>query len=185
MIEKIEIKSVLKLRKSLRVPIGFLAGILFIWRAVPSPVSFTIGTLLIICGELIRFVSSGTLRKYEGVTRNGIYAYTRNPLYIGSFLLGSGACIMSNDLLFSAVFFSFFILLYGRVVIREEKYLIDRYGGDYLRYIDEVPRIFPRKLNLKFIFRETSPALAFKNQEGKTLLGIVLVLIIVITKMVY
>ena len=175
----------MKFRKSLRVPIGFLAGILFIWRANPSPINFTIGTLFIILGELIRFVSSGTLKKYEGVTRNGIYAYTRNPLYIGSFLLGTGACIMSNDLLFSTVFFSFFILLYGRVILKEEKYLIDRYGGDYLRYLDEVPRIFPRKLNFKFIFQKTSPALAFKNQEGKTLLGIILVLIIMITKMVY
>ena len=175
----------MKFRKSLRVPIGFLAGILFIWRAEPSLISFAIGTMFIFLGELIRFVSSGTLKKYEGVTRNGIYAYTRNPLYIGSFLLGTGACIMSNDVLFSAVFFSFFFNLYGRVILREEKYLIGRCGDDYLRYLEEVPKIFPHKLNFKFIFSETSPARAFKNQEGKTLLGIALVLIIMITKMYF
>jgi len=172
------------LRKSLRIPIGFLAGILFIWRADPSPLMFSIGILMIFFGELIRFVSSGTLKKYDGVTQKGIYAYTRNPLYIGSFFLGAGACVMSNDWLFSAVFFSFFFLLYGRVILREEKYLVRRYGGDYVQYIAEVPRFLPRTINVKFVFQETSPALAFKNQEGKTLLGIALVLIIMIFKMI-
>lgn len=175
----------MKFRKSLRMPIGFLAGILFIWRAEPSLMSFVIGTLLIFFGELIRFVSSGTLKKFEGVTRNGIYTYTRNPLYIGSFFLGIGACIISKDLLFSLVFFIFFILLYNRVMIREERYLVDRYGEDYKRYLEEVPRIFPRKLNLKYVFHETSPALAIKNKEGKTLWGIALVLVIMIAKVFF
>ena len=175
----------MKFRKSLRMPIGFLAGILFIWRAKPSLASFIIGTLFIFFGEFTRFVSSGTLKKFEGVTRNGIYAYTRNPLYIGSFFLGTGACIISKDLLFSLMFFIFFISLYNRVMLREERYLIGRYGEDYRRYIEEVPRIFPRKFSLKCVFSETSPALAIKNKEGKTLLGIALVLMIMITKMIY
>ncbi|MBA7716314.1 hypothetical protein ES703_125384 [subsurface metagenome] len=175
----------MKFRKSLRIPIGFLAGILFIWRADPSPISFFIGTLFIFCGELIRFVSSGTLKKFEGVTRNGIYAHTRNPLYIGSFIMGTGACIISKDALFSAVFFTFFILLYGQVILKEEKYLIGRYGEEYVRYLKEVPRILPRNINIKYIFSETSPALAIKNQEGKTLCGIMLVLMIMIAKMIF
>jgi len=172
-------------KKSLRMPIGFLAGILFIWRAKPTLASFIIGMLLIFFGELIRFVSSGTLKKFEGVTRNGIYAYTRNPLYIGSFILGIGACIMSRNLLFSVVFFVFFIILYRRVILQEEKYLVGRYGEDYVRYLGEVSRILPRKLNLRCIFRETSPARAIKNKEGKTLLGITFVLLIMIIKIIY
>ena len=175
----------MKFRKSLRVPIGFLAGILFIWRAEPSPISFFIGTLFIFWGELIRFISSGTLKKFEGVTRNGIYANTRNPLYFGSFIMGIGACIISKDVLFSVVFFTFFILLYSQVIIKEEKYLICRYGEEYVRYLKEVPRILPRNINIKYIFSETSPAQAIKNQEGKTLCGIALVLIITVVKMIY
>lgn len=175
----------MKLRKSLRVPIGFFAGILFIWRANPTPKSFLIGTLFIFGGEFIRFISSGTLKKFEGVTRNGIYAYTRNPLYIGSFVMGTGACIIGKDVLFSAMFFTFFILLYGQVVIREEKYLIGHYGEEYVRYFKEVPRIFPQNINIKKVFSKTSPAQAIKNQEGKTICGIVLVLIIMVVKMVY
>ena len=45
------------------------------------------------------------------------------------------------------------LLLYlaSRVILREERYLIGRYGEEYLHYRDEVPRILPRKINLKFI----------------------------------
>ena len=176
----------MKIKRSYRIPIGFLAGILFIWRAEPSLMSFLIGLLFIFFGELIRFVSAGTLKKYKGiVSRNGIYAYTRNPLYIGSFLLGTGACIMSKDLLFSVVFFIFFILLYSRVIQREEKYLIYHYGDEYKKYLDEVPKIFPKKFNIAYVFSQTSPAGAINNKEGKTLIGIVLVIIIMVFKMIY
>lgn len=175
----------MKTKRSLRVPIGFLAGILFIWKAEPSLISYIIGTLVIFFGELIRFVSSGTLKKFEGVTRNGIYAYTRNPLYIGSFFLGIGACILSKDLLFSAVFLAFFLLLYNRVIIREEKYLVGRYGEDYELYIKEVPRFFPKKINIMYVFQETSPSLAIKNKEGMTLWGIAIILILTFAKLIY
>ncbi|MFC1538748.1 methyltransferase family protein [Candidatus Latescibacterota bacterium] len=172
-------------KKSLRIPIGFLAGFLFIWRADPTVLSYMAGTLIILFGELIRFVSSGTLKKFEGVTRNGMYAYTRNPLYIGSFFLGTGACVMSRDPLFSIVFFLFYIILYRRVILREEKYLVGRYGEDYVRYLEEVPRLIPRKINLSYVFKNTSPALAIKNKEGKTLLGIAAILLIMLVKLIY
>ena len=165
------------------MPIGFLAGFLFIWRAEPTVASYIAGLIIMILGETIRFVSSGTLKKFEGVTRNGMYRYTRNPLYIGSFILGTGACVIGQDILFSAIFFVFFILLYGRVILREEKYLVGRYGEDYVRYLAEVPRLIPRSLDLKYIFENTSPSLAIKNKEGKTLLGIAAVLIIMLVKM--
>ena len=173
----------MNVKRSLRIPIGFLAGLLFIWRAEPSTASYAVGAVFIVLGELIRFVSSGTLKKFEGVTRNGIYQYTRNPLYIGSFILGAGACIMSRDWLFSCLFFGFFILLYGRVIFREERYLAGRYGEDYVRYRAEVPRFFPRSFDIASVLRETSPALAIKNKEGKTLWGIAAVFIIMAVKM--
>lgn len=172
-------------KKSFRIPIGFLAGFLLIWRAEPTQMSYLIGTMIIILGESIRFISSGTLKKFEGVTRNGMYAYTRNPLYIGSFLLGSGACVIGMDPFFSAFFVVFYIILYGRVILREEKYLVGRYGEDYVLYLKEVPRLFPRKIDLPYILSSTSPARAIKNKEGKTLLGITAILLIMLAKLIF
>jgi len=175
---------IMKIKSSLRIPIGFLAGIIYIWRADPTPLSFGLGALLMLFGELIRFVSSGTLVKFEGVTRNGIYACTRNPLYIGSFFLGMGACIIGRDIIFSVVFISLYIIFYRRVILNEERYLKTRYGDDYLRYLEEVPRIIPREISVSNISRETFPPLAIKNKEGKTILGITGVLIVMLVKMI-
>lgn len=173
----------MSVKNSLRIPIGFLAGLLFIWRADPAPASFALGAALIALGEVIRFVGSGTIKKFEGVTSNGVYKYTRNPLYIGSFILGAGACVMSRDWLFSAMFFVFFILLYSRVIIREERYLVGRYGDDYVRYLAEVPRLIPRSFDIAYVLRETSPRRAIKNKEGKTLAGIAGLLAAMVVKM--
>ncbi len=173
----------MKIRNTLRIPLGFLAGGLFIWRAHPTPRSFVIGALIMIFGEAIRFISAGTLIKFEGVTRNGIYAFTRNPLYIGSFFLGLGACIMGRDLLFAALFVTIFPLLYIRVVRREEKWLVGRYGDDYVAYLNEVPRLIPVRLDFGEALRETSPFLAVKNRELRTVFGLLAVLVIMAVKL--
>jgi hypothetical protein len=170
--------GIMKIKKTLRIPIGFLVGILFLWKANPSPRSFTIGTLVMIMGECIRFISSGTLIKFEGVTRNGIYAFTRNPLYIGSFLIGLGACIAGRSYLFTGLFIVLFPLIYYPVIRREETWLIDRYGKEYLDYLRETPRIIPRRFDIAEALRETSPFLAVKNRELRAVLGLAIVLLI-------
>jgi len=173
----------MKLRKSWRIPLGFLAGILFIWRAAPTPSWFLAGATLMILGEAIRFISAGTLVKFEGVTDTGIYAYIRNPLYIGSFLVGLGACAMGRD----PVFFLFFIVLYpiyyAGVIHREERFLIKRYGDDYRRYTEAVPRLLPRGFGLSHVLEHSAPFLAVKNRELKTVAGIAAVWVVMAVKL--
>lgn len=107
-------------------------GFLFLYRAHPTLNSVIAGTLFIAIGECIRLVGAGTLRKYKGVvSQNGIYAYTRNPLYIGSFLLGIGACIIGRDPLFALLFPLLFIPVYYHVIKREEAFLFKQYGSEY------------------------------------------------------
>lgn len=173
----------MKFRKTIRLQIGFLAALVFIWRATPTPRSFFIGGLIMLAGEFIRFVSAGTLIKFEGVTRSGIYRYTRNPLYIGSFVIGAGACVMGMDPVFAAVYLILFPLVYRKVIQREETWLVGRYGDDYRRYIEEVPRIFPRRLDLGETLRETSPFLAVKNRELGAVLGLFLIFAVMAVKM--
>jgi protein-S-isoprenylcysteine O-methyltransferase Ste14 len=175
----------LKFKKSYRVPLGFLAGALFLWRADPDISTYFWGAALIIFGEIIRFVSSGTLKKFEGVTRNGIYAYTRNPLYIGSFIIGLGACLMGRDPLFTTAFLILYVYLYARVILNEEKWLINKYGDDYVHYLSEAPRLIPRKFDIAFVLSQTSPARAIKNKEGKTLLGIAAIYLALAAKMIW
>jgi len=170
-------------RNTYRIPFGFLAGAIYIIRARPSFASFLCGVVVMLFGECIRFVSSGTLIKFEGVTRNGIYAYVRNPLYIGSFFIGTGACIMGRDPVFAVLFLVAYPLIYYRIIRREEGYLVRRYGDDYRRYLREVPGIVPRGFSLREVLGETAPFLAMKNREYLTVTGIIAVWGIMALKM--
>jgi protein-S-isoprenylcysteine O-methyltransferase Ste14 len=175
----------MKKRRSWRIPLGFLAGGWFIWAAKPTLPSILGGMCVMMAGETIRFVSAGTLKKRSEVTRTGIYAYTRNPLYIGSFLLGAGACIIGKDLVFSVVFVLSYLLFYRRVIDREERFLLGRHGDEYERYRAEVPRIFPRHIALTPLFSAVSLSQALKNREGRTILGIVFVIAVMFLKLRY
>jgi protein-S-isoprenylcysteine O-methyltransferase Ste14 len=175
----------MKIKNSWRIPLGFLLSIWFIWVAEPTALSLLIGVLVMILGECIRFVSAGTIVKAREVTRAGIYTYTRNPLYIGSFLLGTGACIIGRDLWFSAVFFCSFILFYRMVIRNEERFLLNRFGEDYQRYLAEVPRFLPRKIRITPALCAVSVSHALRNKEGKTLLGIVFIVGVMLLKLKY
>ena len=132
----------MKFRNSYRIPLGFLFGIMYIWRANLTVTSFFLGATIMIFGECIRFLGAGTLMRYKRITVTGIYAYTRNPLYTGSFFIGIGACIMGRDVIFTVLFLVIYLLVYSKVIQREERYLAIRYGEDYQHYLQEVPRIF-------------------------------------------
>ncbi|MCE5249320.1 isoprenylcysteine carboxylmethyltransferase family protein [bacterium] len=173
----------MKNKNTLRIPIGFAAGALFLWIADPEPRSYAAGALFMILGEAVRFISAGTLIKFEGVTRNGIYGFTRNPLYTGSFLIGAGACIMSRSIIFTVLFLALFPITYFRVIRREESYLVGRYGEEYERYLREVPRFWSGRLNIGEILRESSPFLAVKNRELRAVSGVIAVLAIMAVKM--
>jgi len=175
----------MKLKNSLRIPVGFAAGAVFLYRAEPVLWSFVTGLLFMLCGEAVRFISAGTLIKYEGVTRNGIYSCTRNPLYFGSFLIGAGACIMGRDPYFTLFFFIVFPVVYLRIVKREEAFLRGRYGDDYERYTREVPRFWAGRLEVGAVLRESSLFLAVKNGELRAVAGIAGILAVMLLKMMW
>ncbi len=154
-----------------------------LWRAQPTLLTFLAGVILMTAGETVRFLSAGTLVKFEGITDTGIYAYTRNPLYAGSFLIGLGACIMGGDPVFLGAFLVVFPFYYWRVIRREEQYLVRRYGDSYQRYIAAVPRIVPRCFDLHTVFEHSAPFLAVKNRELKTVWGILAVCALLAVKM--
>lgn len=171
-------------KKNFRIPLGFLMGIIFLFRAEPSLNSFFIGTAVLIFGESVRFVSAGTLKKYKGiVSKNGIYSFTRNPLYIGSFFIGTGACIIGRDPLFTVLFVTLFLGVYFKVIKREEEFLLKQYGEEYESYRRTVPKIFPRRIDLSYIIAETDISKSFNNREGKTLVGIILILCVMVVKL--
>jgi len=102
------------------------------------------GILLCFLGATLRFVSSGYLRKEAKLAVGGPYSYTRNPLYLGTFLMGLGATWSVGAYLLTAIMAVVFFFNYHYVIQHEEAKLPNYFGAPYLDYCRLVPRFLPR-----------------------------------------
>ena len=127
-----------------RVPLGFLCAAIFLLLARPSPSTLAIGGMVSIIGLLIRAWAAGHIRKNEALATTGPYAFTRNPLYLGSFFLGLGFTIASGRWLLALLFGGLFLGIYLPVMRVEASTLAVAFGSDYERYAQAVPLFLPR-----------------------------------------
>lgn len=142
----------------IRVPLGFLFTIVFVIFARPTPLSLSIGIGFMIVGLLIRGWASGHIKKAETLAVTGPYAFTRNPLYLGSFVLGVGFTAASNVWWLAALFSLLFIGIYLPVMRVEDGDMQSIFGEDFEEYRRHVPLFVPRlvpwkKMSGKFDFR--------------------------------
>jgi hypothetical protein len=133
-----------RLAQRIRVPVGFLMAPLLLIAARPTPASLACGSIISILGLGIRAWASGHLKKNQELTTTGPYAHTRNPLYFGTFLLGTGAAISSGALWFAALFITLYLLIYVPVMFAEAETISKLFPGDYERYSRNVPLFLPR-----------------------------------------
>ncbi|MFN2453752.1 MAG: isoprenylcysteine carboxylmethyltransferase family protein [Pyrinomonadaceae bacterium] len=127
-----------------RVPLGFVCAALFIIFARPRPLTLALGGGVALMGLAMRAWASGHIRKNSALAVSGPYAHTRNPLYLGSFVLGLGFTIASNQPLLTLLFAALFLGIYVPVMRVEAATLIDIFGEDYARYSRAVPLFLPR-----------------------------------------
>ena len=155
-----------------RVPLGFLFAAVFLYFARPEILSLIIGGAIAVVGLLVRAWASGHIRKNKTLAISGPYAYTRNPLYLGSFILGVGFTIASGVWWLGLIFILLFLGIYLPVMRVEAGELTDIFGEEYREYAARIPLFFPRltadrkaetnfDLNLYMRYREYQAALGF------------------------
>ncbi|MDQ2974507.1 MAG: isoprenylcysteine carboxylmethyltransferase family protein [Acidobacteriota bacterium] len=127
-----------------RVPLGFLCAALFLLFARPSARTLISGAIVSILGLLLRAWASGHIRKNDALATSGPYAYTRNPLYLGSFLLGLGFTIGSGRLVLGLLFGLLFLGIYLPVMRVESGTMAQLFGESHQHYARVVPLFFPR-----------------------------------------
>lgn len=128
----------------LRVPLGFVTAVIFMLFARPSWQSLLIGFPVALCGVAIRAWASGHLKKNAELAVTGPYAYTRNPLYFGSFVLATGCAIAGNNWWSGALLLIFFLLVYLPVMQAEAEDMIRLFGEAYPAWAASVPLFVPR-----------------------------------------
>jgi protein-S-isoprenylcysteine O-methyltransferase Ste14 len=111
-----------------------------------------IGVILVAAGEAIRLAGvaaagTATRRRSRNVQRlvtYGAFAWTRNPLYIGNFLVWIGFVCVSGVWLCLPLALVLFVVEYSLIVAYEEGVLESIFGQEYLAYKAVTPRWLPR-----------------------------------------
>jgi protein-S-isoprenylcysteine O-methyltransferase Ste14 len=157
--------------RRIRVPLGFVFAAVYVLLASPTWRSIVVGAIVCVPGLWLRGFASGHIRKNEQVTSGGPYAYTRNPLYLGSIVIAAGFAIAARSLVLAAVMAAIFLAVYLPVISSEEEFLRSRFP-EYEAYVERVPRLLPRlRRSAPAPQARFSAALYWAHREYSALLG--------------
>jgi protein-S-isoprenylcysteine O-methyltransferase Ste14 len=162
----------IRIARRIRVPMGFLFAAFYLWRARPSATSLAYSLLLVTPGLLLRAYASGYVKKNAELTVTGPYAYTRNPLYLGSILMAFGFAAASRNWWITLLLALLFVLIYAPTIYGEEQFLRSTFPA-FASYAKRVPRLLPH-LTPAGIAGEGSfsAALYRQHREYNSLLGV-------------
>jgi protein-S-isoprenylcysteine O-methyltransferase Ste14 len=110
-----------------------------------------IAAVLIVAGEIVRLVgvaAAGTVtrrrsRNVQRLVTYGVFAWMRNPLYVGNLLIWVGFVIGSGVLWFLPIAIALFAIEYSLIVRYEEGVLESIFGGEYVEYKRRTSRWWP------------------------------------------
>jgi protein-S-isoprenylcysteine O-methyltransferase Ste14 len=170
----------------LRVPLGFALGVAYLVFAQPTPRLLGVGAAVALGGLAVRGWAAGCLDKNRRLATSGPYAYTRNPLYLGSLLLGLGFAAAGGSWALGIAFLALFLLVYWPVMRREESFLRQAFGEVYDRYAAAVPLVFPRYFHAALTTQEKDRfqwARYKRNREYQAALGYVAGVVFLVLKL--
>jgi protein-S-isoprenylcysteine O-methyltransferase Ste14 len=135
-----------RIARRIRVPLGFLTAALYLFellRRTTHPAAVAWSLALVLPGLWLRAYASGTVKKNRELTVTGPYAYTRNPLYLGSMLIAAGFAVALLSWPVAVVLALGFAAIYVPVIASEERFLRAAFPA-FRGYCQQVPRLIPR-----------------------------------------
>jgi len=112
-----------------------------------------IGLMTALAGEALRLATIGLAYIHRGgrnrqvyATRlvvKGLYSHTRNPMYVGNFLITMGLSLLYGSPLLSLLIFLSFGFVYLAVISAEEDFLRKKFGQEFGHYTKTVNRFWP------------------------------------------
>ena len=135
-----------QIARRIRVPLGFLTAALYLfelWRQAPRSSAIGLSLILVLPGLWLRGYAAGYVKKNRELTQTGPYAYTRNPLYLGSILIAAGFAVALLSWPVGLMLFAMFLIIYVPVIASEERFLRSNFA-DFDAYCRRVPRMIPR-----------------------------------------
>jgi hypothetical protein len=105
--------------------------------------------VLVLPGLWLRGYAAGYVKKNAELTRTGPYAYTRNPLYLGSIALAFGFAIAAGRWWLILLLVGMFLFIYVPTILSEEAFLRGEFP-EFDEYARRVPRLLPRLTAARF-----------------------------------
>jgi len=170
-----------RIARRVRVPLGFVFAAAYIWLARPTLRSVLIGGCIALIGLIVRALASGHVQKNEQLTISGPYAYTRNPLYLGSLVIAAGFLVAARSWWVALITLIIFVTIYLPVIRSEEAFLQAQFAefSDYARH---VPRLFPRLTPYQSSSNAFSMHLYWKHREYNAAIGFVFMIAVLTVK---
>ncbi len=175
-----------KIAKRVRVPLGFAFAIFYVWLARPSLASLAVGGAVALLGVWIRAYASGYVNKNESLACTGPYAHTRNPLYLGSVVIGVGFAIAAMNVWIAVAMVVMYVAIYVPVIRGEEAFLTSRFP-EFTTYMRSVPRLLPRLTPARLGSGGTgafSRDLYMKHREYNAFIGTLAILGVLVVKLI-
>lgn len=167
-----------------RVPVGFFVGVAFLILARPTWISLGVGSSVALLGLWLRAWAAGHLAKNERLATSGPFAHTRNPLYLGTLIVGLGFAVAGARIGIGVLLVLFFVLFYLPVVEEEERHLRKLFPA-YAKYESQVPRLWPRLTSTDSSKTRFSFAFYKRNQEHRAAAGFLLALGLLVGKLLF
>lgn len=126
---------------------GIIPALTFKFLKIPFII---IGVILILLGTYIWYLGAIKSKLDENIrsdklVTDGIYAYTRNPIYTAFIFIFTGIIIIFNNIYLFVLPFIYYALLTIFMINTEEKWLKEKYGKEYEDYCKKVSRCFTIK----------------------------------------
>lgn len=131
-------------RSRVRLRASWAFAPVYLVFAQPSPTLIAASVPFALAGLAMRAWAASVIEKNRVLATRGPYAYTRNPLYVGSFLIGTGLAVAGGRIAFFVVLVGFFLVVYRRAMQKEADRLDGLFGDEYRAYAAEVPMFLPR-----------------------------------------
>ena len=161
-----------------RVRVGYPVGVAAFWFARPQGKWLLGGAGIAICGLILRGYAAGHLRKHKQLAISGPYAFTRNPLYLGSVLLAAGFSVASHSWISTLLLAAYLAIFYPVVIRREQAELTKLYGDAFVEYTSHVPAFWPKFSPAIPSTERFSWSLYRQNREYEAAIGLVVAMAI-------
>jgi len=111
-----------------------------------------IGVVVVMLGICITILARLSFKRAETnvapwkpttkIVSTGIFAYTRNPFYVAFCLISIGIGTFFNSIWILLSFIPSAVIIYYTAIKKEEAYLEEKFGEEYVHYKNKVRRWF-------------------------------------------